>query len=198
MRPKARWAIWAAVGVAAMLASSAVVLASTGSSSSVSGFEISATSTQGRFVGSIGNGTALAGGYFYADVIHQRLQEGAPGDVTAICGTGESSATAAPRPCSDTPNPISTVTVLLPGGSSITGQFQYADSGPDHGIVFLYGRGTCPAVQKFSVADIVNFGAVFGAYEFAVILTHYSYDLFGDCITYFATISGTMTEISTG
>ena len=191
-----RWAIWTGVAVAAAVVSSAGVLAAGTSSSNVSGFEIAATSTDGQFVGSIGTGTELAGGYFYANVIHQALTE----TVTAICGTGESSSLYAP--CKDTNSPISTVTVYLPNGKSITGTFAYADvgSGSYQGIVFKGnsgGTGTCPATQTFSVADVVTFGnqhgTQYGSYEFSVILTHYSYDFFGDCITYFATISGTMT-----
>ncbi|MGC8474081.1 MAG: hypothetical protein ACP5PW_06720 [Candidatus Dormibacteria bacterium] len=188
-----RWTFGASVAVAAVLASSAAVLAGTGVSS-VSGFEIAATSTDGQFVGSIGSGTKLAGGYFYANVIHQVLNEQSLGSVTAVCGTGEQSSP--DYPCNSLPNPpISAVTVYLPSGASVTGQFEYAASGTgtNQGIVFESGTGSCPSTQTFSVGDLVDFGAGYGSYEFLVTLTHYSYDLFGDCITYFATISGTMT-----
>ena len=191
-----RWTIWTGVAVAAAVVSSAGVLAAGTSSSNVSGFEIAATSTDGQFVGSIGTGTALAGGYFYANVFHQALTEA----VTAICGTGETSATPSPPfPCDSMDAPISTVTVDLPGGNAVTGDFEYADSGGLHsnqGIVFegnSGGTSSCPARQYFSVADVVNFNQLHDSYEFSVTLTHYSYDFFGDCITYFATISGTMT-----
>ncbi len=179
-----RWTIWASVAVAAAVVSSAGVLAQTKpqTTSKVSGFEIAATSTDGQFVGSIGQGTALAGGYFYANVIHQALTE----TVTAICGTGESSY----YPCDSKTPQVSTVTVYLPNATSVTGTFAYAAKG----IVFLSGTGSCPATQTFSVADVVDFGGKYGSYEFSVTLTHYSYDLFGDCITYFATISGKMTQ----
>jgi hypothetical protein len=200
MDARLRWTIWASVAAAAVLASSAGVLAdsSTPKVSSVSGFEIAATSTDGQFVGSIGKGTGLAGGYFYANVIHQALNEQSTGSVTAICGTGEvpsPGTSQSASPC-NSGNPISSVTVDLPNGKSVTGQFEYADLGPDQnnqGIVFESGTGSCPATQTFSVADVVEFGNVYGSYEFSVTLTHYSYDFFGDCITYFATISGTMT-----
>ena len=189
MDARLRWTIWASVAVAALVASSAGVLASSGKSS-VSGFEIAATSTDGQFVGSIGGGTPLGGGYFYANVIHQVLQEGSPGDQTAICGTGESSSSpTAPIPCNSSPEPVSTVTVYL-DGRSVTGRFDYAPKG----IVLESGTGACPSTQTFSVADTVTFGNPLGSYLFSVTLTHYSYDLFGDCITYFATISGTMSE----
>ncbi len=186
MGARLRWAIWGAVAAAAVVASSAGVLASTGKSS-VSGFEIAATSTDGQFVGSIGGGTPLAGGYFYANVVHQALQEGSLGAQTAICGTGESLSSRSP--CASAPGPVSTVTVYL-DGRSVTGQFKYAPGG----IGFQSGTGSCPSPQKFSVADTVTFGTPFSSYLFSVTLTHYSYDLFGDCITYFATISGTMGE----
>jgi hypothetical protein len=189
MDARLRWTIWASVAVAAVLVSSAGVLASAGSSK-VSGFEISATSTDGQFVGSIGPGTPLGGSYFYANVIHQVLQESSHGDTTAICGIGESSSPIVP--CDSTkPGPVSTVTVYL-DGQSATGRFVYNPVG----IEFRGnsgGTGSCPSTQTFSVSDFVNFSNKYGAYDFSVTLTHYSYDLFGDCITYFATISGTMT-----
>ena len=196
-----RWTIWTGVAVAAAVVSSAGVLAQTirQPPSNVSGFEIAATSTDGQFVGSIGTGTELAGGYFYANVIHQVLQESPASAVTtAICGMGES--TTDPPPCSNTNesgnlDEFSRVTVYLPTGESITGTFAYADQG----IVFKGnsgGTGSCPWTQTFSVADVVEFGNEYGSYEFSVTLTHYSYDFFGDCITYFATISGTMTPKS--
>ncbi len=187
MDARLRWTIWASVAVAAVVASSAGVLASSGKSS-VSGFEIAATSTDGQFVGSIGGGTPLGGGYFYANVIHQALQESSAVD-TAICGTGESSSSSSPSPCNSSPDPVSTVTVYL-DGRSVTGRFDYAPKG----IVLESGTGACPSTQTFSVADTVTFGNPLGSYLFSVTLTHYSYDLFGDCITYFATISGTMSE----
>ncbi len=189
MGARLRWTIWASGAVAALVATSAGVLASS-SESRVSGFEIAATSTDGQFVGSIGGGTQLAGGYFYANVIHQALQEGSLGDQTAICGTGEaSSSPTAPSPCASSPGPVSTVTVYL-DGRSVTGRFDYASKG----IRLLSGTGACPSPQKFSVADTVTFGNPLGSYLFSVTLTHYSYDLFGDCITYSATISGTMSQ----
>jgi hypothetical protein len=190
MDARLRWTIWASVAVAAVAVSSAGVLAST-RSSTVSGFEISATSTDGQFVGSIGPGTPLGGGYFYANVIHQVLQESSGGDTTAICGTGESSSQIAP--CDSTnPEPVSTVTVYLDGRSA-TGQFVYAPGG----ITFEGNSSdnSCPSTQTFLVSATVNFNSgKYGSYDFSVTLTHYSYDLFGDCITYFATISGTMTQ----
>jgi hypothetical protein len=187
MDARLRWTIWASVAASAVLVSSAGVLASAGTSK-VSGFEISATSTDGQFVGSIGPGTPLGGGYFYANVIHQVLQESSHGDTTAICGTGESASLIAP--C-DSSEPVSTVTVYL-NGQSVTGQFVYAPQG----ITFkgnFGGTSSCPSTQTFSVSDVVKFSNPYGSYDFSVTLTHYSYDLFGDCITYFATISGTMT-----
>lgn len=196
-----RWTMWAGVAVAAAAVSSAGVLAATPSSSNVSGFEIAATSTDGQFVGSIGQGTELAGGYFYANVIHQALKEQSKGSVTAICGTGEvpsSGGSSIASPC-NSGNPISSVTVYLPSGNAVKGKFEYADSGggnSNQGIVFegnSGGTSSCPARQYFSVVDLVNFNQLHDSYEFSVTLTHYSYDLFGDCITYFATISGTMT-----
>lgn len=190
MDARLRWTIWASVAVAAVVVSSAGVLAST-RSSTVSGFEIAATSTDGQFAGSIGPGTPLGGGYFYANVIHQVLQESSGGDTTAICGTGESSSPS-PYPCdSANPEPVSTVTVYLDSGS-VTGQFEYAPQG----ITFegnSGGTSSCPSTQTFLVSDVVNFSQKYGSYDFSVTLTHYSYELFGDCITYFATISGTMT-----
>ncbi|MHB1523795.1 MAG: hypothetical protein ACYCS9_02265 [Candidatus Dormibacteria bacterium] len=196
MDARLRWMIWASVAVAAVVVSSAGVLASTGSPkqvSRVSGFEIAATSTDGQFVGSIGSGTPLGGGYFYANVIHQVLQESPGGDTTAICGTGESSSSSpSPYPCDSTnPEPVSTVTVYL-DSRSVTGQFEYAPQG----ITFegnSGGTSSCPSTQTFLVSDVVNFSKKYGSYDFSVTLTHYSYELFGDCITYFATISGTMT-----
>ncbi len=194
-----RWAIWASVAMAAVLASSAAVVADTQPAkvSSVSGFEVAATPTQGQFVGSLGKGTALAGGYFYAKVIHQTLNEQGTGSVTAVCGTGEASSITV-SPC-NSGTPMSSVTVYLTSGKAVTGEFEYADSGSDssnRGIVFeqnVGGTPSCPSRQYFSVADVVNFSQLHSSYEFSVTLTHYSYDLFGDCITYFATISGTMT-----
>ena len=192
MDARLRWTIWASVAVAAVVVSSAGVLAST-RSSTVSGFEIAATSTDGQFAGSIGPGTPLGGGYFYANVIHQVLQESSGGDTTAICGTGESSSSSpSPYPCDSTnPEPVSTVTVYLDSRSE-TGQFEYAPQG----ITFegtSGGTSSCPSTQTFLVSDVVNFSQKYGSYDFSVTLTHYSYELFGDCITYFATISGTMT-----
>jgi hypothetical protein len=189
MDARLRWTIWASAAVAAVVVSSAGVLASTRwSTSTVSGFEILATPTDGQFVGSIGPGTPLGGGYFYANVIHQVLQESNTGDTTAICGTGESASQIAP--C-DSSEPVSTVTVYL-NGQSVTGQFVYAPQG----ITFkgnFGGTSSCPSTQTFSVSDVVKFSKPYGSYDFSVTLTHYSYDLFGNCITYFATISGTMT-----
>ncbi len=189
MDARLRWTIWASVSVAAVVVSSAGVLAST-RSSTVSGFEIAATSTDGQFAGSIGPGTPLGGGYFYANVIHQVLQESNVEDTTAICGTGESASPYAP--CDSTnPEPVSTVTVYLDSRSE-TGQFEYAPQG----ITFegnSGGTSSCPSTQTFLVSDVVNFSKKYGSYDFSVTLTHYSYELFGDCITYFATISGTMT-----
>jgi hypothetical protein len=179
-----------AAGMALTLSTVAVSASTT--VGTVSGFEISATSTDGQFVGVIGGGP-VAGG-FYANVIHDPLSASAP---VAICGTPDpSDATEKSETpgslCdpSSTPPPISTVTVL---GGSLTGTFAEADKGITN---LTNPAGKCSpslfsiTTQKYEVAGTVTFGLV--PFAFAVVLTHYLFHNFGTCQTLFATISGTL------
>ena len=137
---------------------------------SVSGFEYWATSTQGRFTGSASGSLP---GYWNAVVNHTPLSLTATPTATITGGRVELATSVAGIPTVVTGNflPGGTVQVLAPG----------------------YGCKN----QTFDVnGDLTSVGAWYsgtGNGSFSAILTHYRKSFFGSCVTYSASVSGSLT-----
>jgi len=164
-----RWRVWMVpvVAAAALFASPAAAIAAT-SSDSVSGLEYAATSTQGRFVG-IASG-ALPGAWSVT-VDHTPL-----GTSAAITGGDFHLATRLDG----------TLTVL-------TGDFT-------RGTVRQLSGFTGCADQRYAVNGVLGGvgpgSAGRGTGTFAATLTHYRTEIFGQCVTYSATVSGSLSLAS--
>jgi hypothetical protein len=127
----------------------------------VSGIELAATSTQGTFAGSA-QGSAGDHAIWKAVVQHQALSSGCWTSGCAISSGGSFS--------------------LLNGQlSTISGSFT-------GGSIKLIGQAPGCGLQQFDVTGNLTTSA--GAGLFHVTLTHYRVQLFGSCVSYFATVSG--------
>ena len=155
------------VGIA--LCGPASSLAAQTYSDTVGGYEYYATSTDGKFAG-IAAG-ALPGSW-NADVQH-----------TALCISCSTTATI-------TGGSFSLATALNSIPTLITGRF----SG---GTVQVTNPGANCTNQTFAVdGTLGNVGAWYGGTgggTFKATLTHYRYSVFGSCITYSASVTGTLT-----
>jgi len=162
-----RWLGWMVPLVAAVAAlgiGPASAIAATTSSDSISGLEYAATPAQGRFVG-IASG-ALPGAWS-ATVDHTPL-----GTSAAITG-----------------GDFDLVTRLGGTLTAVTGDFT-------RGTVRQLSGFTGCASQRYAVygvlGDVGSGSAGRGTGTFAATLTHYRTTIFGQCVTYAASISGSL------
>jgi hypothetical protein len=158
----------AAIAAAAMCLPTAA-LAARASSDTISGYEYYATSTDGRFAGTA---AGTLPGAWNADVHH-----------TALCLTCTPTATI-------TGGSFSLTTLLNPIPTLITGSFT-------GGAVQVLNPGANCTNQTFAVDGILgNVGTWYsgnGTGTFDVTLTHFRRAIFGSCITYGASVAGTLT-----
>jgi hypothetical protein len=161
-----RWLGWMVpvVAAAALFISPAAARAATTSSDSISGFEYAATSAQGRFVG-IASG-ALPGAWSVT-VDHTPL-----GTSAAMTGGA-----------------LHLVTRLDGTLTAVTGDFT-------RGTVRQLSGFTGCASQRYAVhgvlGDVGPGSAGRGTGTFAATLTHYRTKIFGHCVTYAASVSGSL------
>ena len=134
----------------------------------ISGHEYFATSTDGKFAGTA---SGALSGYWNADVQH-----------TALCVSCTPTATI-------TGGSFELATVLHGTYTLVTGYFA-------GGTVQVTDVGTHCKNQTFSVNGVLgNVGPWYsgtGSGIFAVTLTHYRQRVFGKCITYAASVAGTL------
>ena len=161
-----RWLGWMVpiLAAAALFISPAAAVAATTSSASISGFEYAATSAQGRFVG-IASG-ALPGAWSVT-VDHTPLRTSA-----AITGGDFQLAT------------------RLDGTlTAVTGDFT-------RGTVRQLSGFTGCANRRYAVhgvlGDVGSGSAGRGTGTFAAMVTHYHTKIFGHCVTYAASVSGSL------
>jgi hypothetical protein len=133
---------------------------------SISGTEVSATSTTGRFVGPA-SGSAL--GTWYAEVVHAPLGGGVGARVAMKSGGSFGMALAQAEPA-----------------YVVSGQF----SG---GTITTINSGTHCTNQVYAVDGDLRNVSVAGTGHFAATLTHHRRSVLGRCWLYAATVSGTVT-----
>jgi hypothetical protein len=159
--------------IAAVVAAAVVVpgsaLAAQTSSDTITGYEYYATSTDGRFAGAASGDLP---GSWNADVHH-----------TALCLVCTPTATI-------TGGSFLLATVLNGIPTLVTGSFT-------GGTVQVTNVGANCTNQTFAVdGDLGSVGAWYGGSgtgSFNVTLTHYRRSIFGSCITYGASVGGTLT-----
>ena len=158
---------------AAVLAASLLVLvpATAGAATktyrfSISGTEVSATSTTGRFVGAA-SGSAL--GTWYAEVVHVPLGGGVGARVAIRSGGSFGMALAQAEPA-----------------YVVSGQF----SG---GTITVKDSGARCTNQVYAVDGDLKDVSVTGTGHFAATLTHHRRSVLGRCWLYAATVGGTVT-----
>jgi hypothetical protein len=149
--------------LAALCALPATAVAAVSPSYTVSGVEVAATTTQGTFVGTAQGSTGDSAAW-KAVVQHQELR-------SSCWTTG----------CTITPG--GSLSVVNDQLSTITGSFTGGS------VTLISGASGC-GIQTFHVVG--NAATSVGARTFDVILTHYRVSIFGSCISYFATVSGTL------
>ena len=133
---------------------------------SISGTEVSATSTTGRFVGAA-SGSAL--GTWYAEVVHVPLGGGDGASVAIQSGGSFGMALAQAEPA-----------------YVVSGQF----SG---GTITTVSSGTNCKNQVYVVNGDLKNVSVTGTGHFAATLTHHRRSVLGRCWLYAATVTGTVT-----
>jgi hypothetical protein len=133
---------------------------------SISGTEVSATSTTGRFVGTA-SGSAL--GTWYAEVVHAPLSGGVGTSVAIQSGGSFGMALAQAEPA-----------------YVVSGQF----SG---GTITTINSSTTCTNQVYAVDGDLKNVSVTGTGHFAAKLTHHRRSVLGRCWLYAATVSGTVT-----
>jgi hypothetical protein len=133
---------------------------------SISGTEVSATSTTGRFVGTA-SGSAL--GTWYAEVVHQPLAGGVGAQVAIRSGGSFGMALAQAEPA-----------------YVVSGQF----SG---GTIKVIKAGDGCSNQVYAVDGDLRNVSVTGTGHFAATLTHHRRSVLGRCWLYAATVGGTVT-----
>ena len=158
---------------AALLAASLLVLvpATAGAATqtyrfSISGTEVSATSTTGRFVGTA---SGSAPGTWYAEVVHVPLSGGDGAQVAIQSGGSFGMALAQAEP-----------------SYVVSGQF----SG---GTITTISSGKNCKNQVYTVNGDLKNVSVTGTGHFAATLTHHRRSVLGRCWLYAATVSGTVT-----
>jgi hypothetical protein len=162
------WKLLAVVGIAAAAIAPGRATASTTYSDTLSGYEYWATSTDGKFAGTASG--ALTGGW-NADVRH-----------TALCLSCSPTATITGGSFS-----LSTVIHYVP--TAVTGRFT-------GGTVQVGNPGANCTNQTFAVdgilGDVGTWWSGSGSGTFAVTLTHYRRYVFGSCVTYGASVTGSL------
>ena len=168
---------------------STLVLAAVGTTSAtatehttlVSGFEMYATSTQGNFAGTASPGATngLSGAWSIV-VYHTLLGADRCGDP--------------PYPCAQVTGGSFTLAVTSPTAELVTGNFDYqAPHTP--GIVQSPPYTSC-GTQLFHITDTLNSVGTgsqhSGTGNFDAYLWHYRTWIFGRCVTYAATVKGTV------
>ena len=133
---------------------------------SISGTEVSATSTTGRFVGTA-SGSAL--GTWYAEVVHQPLGGGVGASVAIGSGGSFGMALAQAEPA-----------------YVVSGQF----SG---GTITVKDPGAHCTNQVYAVDGSLRNVSVTGTGHFVATLTHHRRSVLGRCWLYAATVGGTVT-----
>jgi hypothetical protein len=133
---------------------------------SISGTEVSATSTTGRFVGAA-SGSAL--GTWYAEVVHVPLGGGVGARVAIQSGGSFGMALAQAEPA-----------------YVVSGQF----SG---GTITVKDSGARCTNQVYAVDGDLKDVSVTGTGHFAATLTHHRRSVLGRCWLYAATVGGTVT-----
>jgi hypothetical protein len=166
MHPLTKAVLFVAVVIATVAPATAVPASS--QSDTISGYEYWATSTDGRFAGTASG--ALAGGWS-ADVRH-----------TALCLSCAPTATI-------TGGRFALLTAIHKIPRLVTGSFT-------GGAVQVVNRGTHCTNQTFTINGILSKVAFWSGGSatgtFAVTLTHYRHPAFGSCITYGASVNGTL------
>lgn len=162
------WMVPIVAAAAALFTGPAAAMAATTSTDSISGLEYAATSVQGRFAG-IASGSLP--GAWSVTVDHTPL-----GTAAAITGGDFHLAT----------RRDGTLTVL-------TGDFT-------RGTVRQLSGFTGCASQRYAVTgilgDVSPGSAGRGTGTFAATLTHYRTEIFGHCLTYSATVTGSLSLAS--
>jgi hypothetical protein len=153
-------------GTTVALATAGVAAAATTYSDSVSGFEYSATSTQGKFTGTASG--ALPGGWA-ATVNHTALNPSA-----TVTGGDMSLAT------------VLNGTAALVQGAVYGGAVDRLNPYATGCVNQYYG-------VRLTLVNVTVNGAGSGTGSFAGTLTHYRRSVLGTCLTYSATISGSLT-----
>jgi hypothetical protein len=133
---------------------------------SISGTEVSATSTTGRFVGAA-SGSAL--GTWYAEVVHVPLSGGVGAQVAIRSGGSFGMALDQAEPA-----------------YVVSGQF----SG---GTITVEDAGRNCTNQVYAVDGALRNVSVTGTGHFVAMLTHHRRSVLGRCWLYAATVSGTVT-----
>ena len=158
---------------AALLVASLVILvpATAGAATrtyrfSISGTEVSATSTTGRFVGAA-SGSAL--GTWYAEVVHVPLGGGVGARVAIRSGGSFGMALAQAEPA-----------------YVVSGQFS-------RGTITVKDPGAHCTNQVYAVDGSLQNVSVTGTGQFVATLTHHRRSVLGRCWLYAATVGGTVT-----
>jgi hypothetical protein len=133
---------------------------------SISGTEVSATSTTGRFVGAA-SGSAL--GTWYAEVVHDPLGGGVGAHVAIRSGGSFGMALAQAEPA-----------------YVVSGQFS-------SGTITVEDAGRNCTNQVYAVDGALRNVSVTGTGHFVAMLTHHRRSVLGRCWLYAATVSGTVT-----
>jgi hypothetical protein len=133
---------------------------------SISGTEVSATSTTGRFVGAA-SGSAL--GTWYAEVVHDPLGGGVGAHVAIRSGGSFGMALAQAEPA-----------------YVVSGQFS-------SGTITVEDAGRNCTNQVYAVDGALRNVSVTGTGHFVAMLTHHLRSVLGRCWLYAATVSGTVT-----
>jgi hypothetical protein len=158
--------------VAAMLLAIGGVARAAGYTDSVSGLEYFATSTDGKFAGTASG--SLPGGW-NADVQHTPLCVSCTPTATITGGSFALATT------------VDDIPTLISGRFS-SGTIQVTNAGPNCTKQTFLVSGT--------LADVGAYGGS-GSGTFDVTLTHYRRSLFGRCVTYGASVTGTLSLTST-
>ena len=160
-----------AVAVASVGITSGAVYASTTSTDTITGVEVAASSTQGTFVG-IASGQIP--GLWQAVVDHDSLPQ-TVGSSAAING-----------------GTFALTTRINDQPATVDGALAYNATG-----ITMLKAGTGCKSQKFQITDDltgVGMGAVgTGTGTISAVLTHYRARLFGHCVTYAASVAGSIT-----
>jgi hypothetical protein len=166
MKALHRWLAAAAVLLVSLVVPATAEAATKTYRFSISGTEVSASSTTGRFVGAA-SGSAL--GTWYAEVAHDPLGGGVGARVAIRSGGSFGMALAQAEPA-----------------SVVSGQF----SG---GTITVINAGAHCTDQVYAVDGALRNVSVTGSGHFVATLTHHRRSVLGRCWLYAATVGGTVT-----